>query len=103
MGKKRGITHGDEVYRRWMLDIVSMLEALMECIKMASVEASLATRRRQLTEDSSRSIITGETGFAHTRTVVRSAHGPLISVFLDASCGYRTMGTRLAAHCSGGL
>lgn len=67
---------------------------------MISVEAILATWRRQLTEDSARSIITGETGFAHTRTVVKSAHGPLIPVVHDASFDCRMMGTRLAAHCN---
>ena len=82
-----------------MLSIVSMLEWLMWSSKMLFFyEALVATRGGQLTEDSARSIVTGETGFAHTRAVVLSAHVLLIYSLCDAGFGCRMLSTRRDAH-----
>jgi hypothetical protein len=61
-------------------------------------KAIVATWRGQLTEDSARSIVTGETGFAHTRAVVLSAHVLLLYSLCNAGFGCRMVSMRLDAH-----
>jgi hypothetical protein len=62
------------------------------------VKLSWLLGRGQLTEDSARSIITGETGFAHTRAVIKSAQVLFIPSHCAAAFVCRMVSARLDAH-----